>query len=269
MLLEWHLRSYKQPALAVWRRTLLVVAWICAGYISGCGSSNDKSTPAPSATPANHNQAATPRITATTAAPERTVKESLADPIATAPRTPPAASTFPDDESVDNLFRPEVILSAQHAASSPLHVDATFPNLEIQALTGETTTLAEHLGQTLTVVLFWDYHQPMSRDALEYITNQLAPKFAASGVSFVAVHLRDETQAVAAAVERLRGKPSTWYDATGQAFPQVATAHLPRVYLLKSDRTITWFDIEFSRSTRRELKNALLYTLNEMGVGRQ
>jgi hypothetical protein len=36
---------------------------------------------------------------------------------------------------------------------------------------------------------------------------------------------------------------------------------LPRTYLLDSSGKILWFDLEYSRSTRRELNQAIRYVL--------
>ena len=50
-------------------------------------------------------------------------------------------------------------------------------------------------------------------------------------------------------------------DPDRQAFAQIASDLLPRSYLLGADGEILWLDVEYSRSTRRELRNAILYHL--------
>jgi hypothetical protein len=50
-------------------------------------------------------------------------------------------------------------------------------------------------------------------------------------------------------------------DAEGKALDAVATEKLPRTYLLDASGQILWFDIEYSESTRRELKNAIVWHL--------
>ena len=46
-------------------------------------------------------------------------------------------------------------------------------------------------------------------------------------------------------------------DHDGKAFNQVGMTKLPRVYVLDGSGKIAWFDIEYSQSTRRELKQTL------------
>jgi hypothetical protein len=51
-------------------------------------------------------------------------------------------------------------------------------------------------------------------------------------------------------------------DADGALFRQFATSLLPRTYVLDKNRTILWFDIEYSQSTQRDLVNTLTFFLN-------
>ena len=52
-------------------------------------------------------------------------------------------------------------------------------------------------------------------------------------------------------------------DADGAGLGRVATEKLPRIYLLDPSGSILWFDIEYSESTRRELKNAIHWHLTK------
>ena len=52
-------------------------------------------------------------------------------------------------------------------------------------------------------------------------------------------------------------------DADRAYFRQVATEKLPRTYLLDRNGKILWFDLEYSRSMRRELQNAIQYYLRD------
>jgi hypothetical protein len=55
-------------------------------------------------------------------------------------------------------------------------------------------------------------------------------------------------------------------DSDGAAFGQVATSLLPRTYLLDAAGRIVWFDLEYSRSQRLELHNAVYHQLKQGGA---
>ena len=46
-------------------------------------------------------------------------------------------------------------------------------------------------------------------------------------------------------------------DPGGNYFAQVATERLPRIYVLDHDGKIAWFDVDYSETTRRILKDVL------------
>jgi hypothetical protein len=50
-------------------------------------------------------------------------------------------------------------------------------------------------------------------------------------------------------------------DKDGAAHKQVATSKLPRSYLLDPSGKILWFDLEYSPTTRRDLAQAIRFTL--------
>jgi hypothetical protein len=50
---------------------------------------------------------------------------------------------------------------------------------------------------------------------------------------------------------------TTLLDPEGKAFAQVGSEKLPRVFVLDGAGKIVWFDLEYSHSTRRELKQAV------------
>ena len=56
-------------------------------------------------------------------------------------------------------------------------------------------------------------------------------------------------------------------DTDGSLYSKVATQHQPRTYLLDADGKILWLDIEYSRSTARELSNAIHVQLGDVKIG--
>ena len=64
-------------------------------------------------------------------------------------------------------------------------------------------------------------------------------------------------------VEKLDARFPNLLDDKGVALGAVATRKLPRTYLLDASGKILWFDIEYSNTTRRELREAIQFVLNQ------
>ncbi len=162
-----------------------------------------------------------------------------------------------------DVFTPNVLLSSDHQSTCRVQVGDTFPDLDLMSLDGLPVTLASKLGDQLTIVIFWRADQPMSREQIHQVQSEFAERYRAAGVAVVAINVGNAPEE---AREVLRGTEDQFTclsDADGKAFAQVATDLLPRTYLLRSDRQIVWFDLEYSRSMRRELRNAILFVLRQ------
>ncbi|MFH1924704.1 MAG: hypothetical protein ABIP48_33040, partial [Planctomycetota bacterium] len=72
-------------------------------------------------------------------------------------------------------------------------------------------------------------------------------------------------EAVRKSVEEAGAGFTNLLDPDGALFARVATEKLPRVYLLDADGKVLWFDLEFSRTTRDNLVQALQVALGESG----
>lgn len=156
---------------------------------------------------------------------------------------------------------PYVALSAGHQATCKVAVGDAFPAVTLSGAKGAPKPLSELLGQKLTVVLFWHHGNPYSVGELGELQREVFERYAESGVNVVAIHVGDEAAAAASATQERGVTFSQFLDADKSIFAQVATAKLPRTYLLDAAGKILWFDLEYSRSTYRELIEALDYTL--------
>ena len=83
------------------------------------------------------------------------------------------------------------------------------------------------------------------------------------GLRVVAVNEGDTAESVKSLVEKAAATFPCLLDPDGALFDQVATEKLPRVYLLDAEGTILWFDLEFSRTTRDKLLQAIQFALDE------
>jgi peroxiredoxin len=176
----------------------------------------------------------------------------------------PARSPELSDEDLSaDVSAPQVLLSADHQATCRVQVGDTFPDLSLMTREGQPTLLNAHLGQRLTIVIFWNHRQPMSVEQIERLQQDFAERYRNAGVAVVTVNVGESPEQLGQAAEPAPAGMVSLCDPRGEAFGQVATGLLPRTYLLRADRQVVWFDLEYSRSTRRELRNAILYVLRQ------
>lgn len=218
------------------------------------------SDPAEQATPAVANLPATEPAGAiqTTAAVAPTA------PISSEPAALPAndPAIIPLDEpAVADLVMPKMTLSEAHAKTCRVQVGDSFPTFELSDLAGEKQEFARLLGKQLTVVVFWRAGSPMSLEEVADVERMILRRFGRQGVAAVGVNVGDERQLAAELAKQAGVSYPQLSDQDRQAFDQVATAHLPRTYLLDGAGKIVWFDLEYSRTTRRDLAAAVRYRL--------
>jgi peroxiredoxin len=159
---------------------------------------------------------------------------------------------------------PQVLLSDGHASTCRVKVGDTFPNLTLTSLDGSPVPLESQAGQRLTVVVFWSVGQPMSVEQLRRLQKEFAGPYQDSGVRVIAINVGNSAEDARSILANIAGDFVSLHDPNGEAFHEVATTILPRTYLLRADRKIVWFDMEYSRSTSRELHSAIRYALNEL-----
>lgn len=255
-----------------WFRSLCPLA--AALVLAGCGASKPASEPSGEAGAANERRsdetAAEVSESEVAVAP---VLEVPTEPEVAKPRVQDAAPPPPLPASkaplpldlipTPELVMPKVVLSAQHAAMSPIKVGDPFPNFELPDVGGATRSLAELHGSTLTLVVFWNSVQPTALEELSDMNRYFLPRFAESGLAVVAVNVGEPA---AQAAELAKAAGATYVilcDPEKKAFAQVATEKLPRSYLLDSSGRVIWFDLEYSPTTRRDLAVVIRQTLGE------
>ncbi|MEX2170529.1 MAG: TlpA disulfide reductase family protein [Pirellulales bacterium] len=168
---------------------------------------------------------------------------------AIAQTTPPATAAAPRI--------PTVVLSKQHAAHCVVKLGAAFPALELTSVTGAAQSLPELYGKPVSVVFFWHGNGWMTRAALRDLGPDIAEPYRKQGVEVVTIAVNQPADITQSTLDQSESKLTTLLDPEGQAFAQIGSEKLPRVYVLDVAGKIVWFDLEYSHSTRRELKQAV------------
>lgn len=149
---------------------------------------------------------------------------------------------------------PAVQLSDDHQQMSTVKVGDAWPALALKTTAGAEATWADQQGAKATVVGVTTGNGWMSKGLRKDLAADVATSLSDQGVKAVAISVGPSGPAT----EGL----TTLADADGAAFAKLGTGRLPRVYVLDAAGKIVWFDVEYTNSSRRELKA----TLDEMLV---
>ena len=152
---------------------------------------------------------------------------------------------------------PAVVLSEQHEKLCKVKVGDPLPALELKTLAGGEQSLPELYNKNATVVLFWNGDGWMTRAALRDLGRSLAELVRQKKVAAVTIAVNQSAEVTQAALEKAESKLITLLDPYGKAFAQVGKEKLPRVFVLDGAGKIVWFDLEYSHTTRRELRQAV------------
>jgi len=159
------------------------------------------------------------------------------------------------------LHPPLVVMSEGHAQTCRVKVGDKLPDVTLPDPDGTEHALTSLLSDKLTVVLFWSMREALGREQFRRLQTETYQPFREAGVHVIAVNVGDASDDVRALYEEAQGVFPCLLDTSKLAFTGVATANLPRTYLLDAQGQILWMDIFYARSTRRELLNAIHYHL--------
>jgi peroxiredoxin len=186
-------------------------------------------------------------------------------PAVDAPAQPVAANagaSLPLEEAIDSgQSMPSPHFTEQHVNTCKVLVGDQFPKLELADVSGQSQNFGELLGEKLTVVVFWNSQLPTSLEELADLEKRYLGEFGERGMKVVGVNVHDKPELAKELAEQSGAKFPELSDAAGQAFASVASAKLPRTYLLDASGKILWFDIEYSRTTRQQLLSAIRHSL--------
>jgi len=244
------------------RSWVVVLTAALAVIFAGCQKKPEEKQPEHKsvASSVKHEPVASP---AESLATEQTSEASAASKTADARRKKPEAPLVPPTI-------PKVELSGELRESCLLNVGDTMPKVELADLEGKPHSLESLYGQKLTVVCFWTVGstrraQLVSADALQDLMKHVAEPFAEKGVRVVGINVQDAAKAVQQEVEQTGVGYPVLMDPEGATFAKVAKDdRMPRVFLLDSTGRVLWFDVEYSRGSRRDLLLGIRVGLGEL-----
>lgn len=159
---------------------------------------------------------------------------------------------------------PKVTMAEGDLATCLVRVGDAMPDAELPDLAGKKVSLRSLAGKKLTVVVFWTGKNMYALQQLQDLEVDVAKPYADKGVALIGI---DEGEDAKAAKDNLETAGATFpnlLDPEGAFLAKVAKGRLPRTYLLDAEGKILWFDIEYSRSTRRDLQQAIKVALGEL-----
>lgn len=161
------------------------------------------------------------------------------------------------------LIMPKVMLSETESATCLVNVGDAMPDVELPDLDGQPQALSKLRGEKLTVVAFWTAGHPYAVEELADLGPAVSDQFDDQGVAVVGINEKNSPAEVQQVVDRVGASFPILIDKDGVAWSKVAAKKLPRTYLLDADGKILWFDMEYSRSTRRDLLRAIRFQLSQ------
>lgn len=145
------------------------------------------------------------------------------------------------------LAFPAVVLSDEHQTECKVGVGDAFPAITASTSTGRAAAIADQLGEKGTIVAVHHVEGGwMTEELLADLSPEIVTPYAARGISVIAVGV-DRVAPTKTGVTSLKASETN-------IGSQLGDGRMPRVYALDPDGKIVWFDIEYSLSTRRELK---------------
>ena len=174
----------------------------------------------------------------------------------------PAMQQRPLPLSVADLREPQVLLSEAHKKTCRLLVGDKIEDATVTDVRGTDHQLSQLVGDHLTVLIFWSDTSTMGLEQFRRIPIDVLADFAPRGVHVIAAHVGGEIGQVRNLTGNAVDKITSLIDAEGVLFGRFATGNLPRTYVIDAEGKILWFDLEYSQSTQRSLRNALAYYLS-------
>lgn len=221
-------------------------------------------------TPQPHNP-----IPATQSVPPQQIakQQAIAPPI---PELPGPAAPMPPrvlpPVAQQNLYlggqppqeMPRIALSEQHAKACPIKLGQEFPNMTLTDQAGQPQELHKLCGK-YTLIVVWSASEPAAVEELGDLEAYAYQPYKNVGLNVIAVHtLAGRTKQPAEALRKFQPSFTILHDTKGELWAAVGKESLPRTFLLDGEGRVLWFDIEYSRTTRRQLQQALQAVMQEI-----
>lgn len=164
-------------------------------------------------------------------------------------------------DDLEPAYPPAVFLSDQHAAICLAKVGDSFPDFSLPDISGETQTLSPLLGTKGTVVIVWNTDFLFALEQFERHPKDLGACYDDPNLSVITIAVGEETSRVQELAAEFGIDGSVLIDSDSVLYRQIATERLPHSYVLDATGEIVWHDLEYSRTTRREMLNAVRFVL--------
>ncbi len=165
------------------------------------------------------------------------------------------APSMPDYASVDTI--PAIKLSTSHKATCLVNVGDVLPDATLTDLEGKSVMLSKLRGEKMTLVLFWSADREFAVEAFNDLASNLVKPYFEHGLQVVSINVGDLSEGVKSLAGTNAGFFPILLDPKGEYFALVAKSKLPRLYLLDGAGKIIWFEMEYSRTSRRELHQTI------------
>jgi len=152
---------------------------------------------------------------------------------------------------------PVVQMTEQHAATCLVKVGDALPAGELPDLAGKNQELSKLFGEKLTIVVFFREGQDESTSEIADLAAGVASPLAGRGVKVIGVCERGAAESTREICQKAGVSYPVLLDADGAYFARLATGKMPRTYLVDPLGKVLWFDIDYSRGTRHDLREAL------------
>jgi peroxiredoxin len=250
------------------RLRILVISAIFAVVCTACQpkAAEKRSEPSPPKTPITTTTDDEPseqpapqpasKPAASKPAPKAETKPAAVKPKLQAPPPPPTI--------------PKVALSDALRATCLVSVGDTMPTGELPDPAGKMHALDSLYGEKLTVVCFWTIgtshrSQLVAAAELQDLMKKVAEPFGKKGVHVVGINVGDAPAAVGQEVGKAAVTFPNLLDPKGEFLAKVAKdKKMPRTFLLDASGRILWFDVEYSRPSRRDLAQSIRVVLGEL-----
>ncbi|MFO7907810.1 MAG: hypothetical protein R6U98_34510 [Pirellulaceae bacterium] len=167
-------------------------------------------------------------------------------------RQPPA----PVIPSAGDILAPSVSMSHEHRKSCLVYIGDSMPDGRLSDHEGKQHSVLESLGKRLTAIVFWNTKNPYALEQFEQLEHDLVP-FKQWEVQTIAIHVGPEPSNYAQLCQRFGQGVLCLSDPDQAYFGAIASGSVPRTYLLNAEGEVAWLDIEYSCTTRHDLRNAL------------
>lgn len=180
------------------------------------------------------------------------------------PSAPVAESVAPgrSEESSQPVEIPKVVMAEIDRAKCNLFVGDSAPHGELSQLSGGTQQISDLFGKKATVLVFWTsgaerYAALNAVNLLGDMQSEIESKYRDQGVAVVGIHVGPKSEETEKIIQESGANFTILIDTDGGFFRQFSAHQPPCLYLLDGSGRIVWLDVEYSRSAREALKQAV------------